>query len=238
MYLSQKELCAMMDLVSFTLQHNTTLGSRQLLLDKLMEMFRADYGASCCWNPNEKYYQEGVFSNMSLDNISKYNDYYQFHDPITNKLRQFRRAVAVSEIIPRDQFIQTEFYNDFLQRDGLSFGVNLHIYCGQEHIFDVRLWRSQQQGDFDAKHLNQLDLLLPYLRAMGEREPLKESLSFNLFTQRELEVISQIKSGMNDKNMARTMNVSVTTLRSHIRSIYKKADVHSRTELISKLAPN
>jgi DNA-binding NarL/FixJ family response regulator len=54
-------------------------------------------------------------------------------------------------------------------------------------------------------------------------------------TQREQEVLQLLAKGRLQKNIAGTLGISVNTLRTHLRSIYEKLHVHSRTEATLKL---
>jgi DNA-binding NarL/FixJ family response regulator len=54
-------------------------------------------------------------------------------------------------------------------------------------------------------------------------------------TSREQEVLQLLAKGRLQKNIASTMGISVNTLRSHLRSIYEKLHVHSRSEAMLKL---
>jgi len=68
---------------------------------------------------------------------------------------------------------------------------------------------------------------------------LKKSVSsyaseFNLST-RESEVLHLLMDGLSYKQIAANCNVSIDTISSHIRSIYSKLNIHSRSELAAKL---
>ncbi len=49
-------------------------------------------------------------------------------------------------------------------------------------------------------------------------------------TKRELEVLTYISIGLLDKEIADKLNISVTTVRTHCRNIYKKLGINNRTE--------
>ncbi len=68
---------------------------------------------------------------------------------------------------------------------------------------------------------------------------LKKTLSsyaseFNL-SNRENEVLHLLMDGLSYKQIAATCNVTLDTISSHIRSIYSKLNIHSRSELAAKL---
>jgi DNA-binding CsgD family transcriptional regulator len=48
-------------------------------------------------------------------------------------------------------------------------------------------------------------------------------------------VLQLLASGLSAKQLARTLALSVLTLNEHLRSIYRKADVRGRDELLTLL---
>lgn len=59
--------------------------------------------------------------------------------------------------------------------------------------------------------------------------------SIDSLTSREQEVLRLLAKGRLQKNIAATLGISVNTLRTHLRSIYEKLHVHSRSEAMLKL---
>jgi DNA-binding CsgD family transcriptional regulator len=55
------------------------------------------------------------------------------------------------------------------------------------------------------------------------------------FTARELEIFLLLGQGRSIANVANSLFVSENTAKSHIRSIYRKLDVHSKQELIDRI---
>lgn len=53
-------------------------------------------------------------------------------------------------------------------------------------------------------------------------------------SEREREVLEALVDGHSTKNIAETLFVSVNTVRFHLRNIYKKLHVNSRTEAVAK----
>ncbi len=66
-------------------------------------------------------------------------------------------------------------------------------------------------------------------RASSEAENLTMKL-----TEREAEILDCLAKGYANKEIADRLNVSVPTVRSHLRNIYEKLHVHSRTEAVAK----
>lgn len=62
---------------------------------------------------------------------------------------------------------------------------------------------------------------------------LKDDSDYNL-SPREKEVLHSLAEGNNYKEIANELFISVDTVRHHIRNIYKKLHVHSRSEAVAK----
>lgn len=63
----------------------------------------------------------------------------------------------------------------------------------------------------------------------SEKERTPEILS-----ERELEVLRYIASGLSNKKIMAKLYISMSTVKTHLRNIYSKLDAHSRTEAIAK----
>ncbi len=74
-------------------------------------------------------------------------------------------------------------------------------------------------------------------RSKGSRSQQEARLKslLELLTSRENEVLQCIRQGKSNKLMADEQFVSVNTIKTHIKNIYEKLDVHSRTELMALL---
>lgn len=62
----------------------------------------------------------------------------------------------------------------------------------------------------------------------------KSSKDFENLTPRENEVLEHLTKGFLYKEIAETMNISYDTVHTHIRKIYEKLHVRSRTEAVAK----
>lgn len=229
-------------------EHDNEPEMRADIAEPMLDLLDADYFASFCRDPKTQTYGKGVYLNMDDRNIKKYCDYYQFRDPITVQLAQRKVATAVSEILPHRELRKTEFFNDFLLADGLYHGINLHLYSYEENIGDFRVWRKSGRGDFQRSACTMLDLLKPHMiyaikncRRIERGNDLESGFSIDeqcvllkkhhKLTDREVQVARLLLKGEKDDCIADMLNIGITTVRTHIKNIFKKTEINSRTKL-------
>lgn len=134
---------------------------RQHVGEALLRLLGADQFASFVWDDATARFGQPITINMDGANLDSYEQYFQFHDPITPQLQARRGPTLVNQVMPQRELMRTEFYNDFLSRDGLHFGVNLYACDGDSHIGDLRVWRARHRRDFDQDTLALLALIEP-----------------------------------------------------------------------------
>ena len=71
------------------------------------------------------------------------------------------------------------------------------------------------------------------LKIVAEHSPSTRTELFNL-SEREKEILSCLVKGMSYKLVADACFISIDTVRGHIRNIYEKLHVHSKTEAVAK----
>ena len=209
---------------------------------RLLDLLGADYYASYVWNPERGVFGSRVALNMSDRNLSSYEAYYQYHDPITSQMQKHRDATLVEQVMPQSELVKTEFFNDFLYRDGLYWGVNLYAYDGDDNIGDMRIWRSRKRERFGADALALLELVKPAFvaalkRARGASRVASTSRDEAPATpkaglsERERAVVQLASIGMRDKAIAQRLGIGFTTVRTHLGHAFRKLGVENRTQL-------
>jgi DNA-binding NarL/FixJ family response regulator len=63
----------------------------------------------------------------------------------------------------------------------------------------------------------------------------KERIQSEVLTERENQLLGHLSQGLRYKEIADVFGISIETVRTHIRNIYQKLQVQSRTEAINKL---
>jgi DNA-binding CsgD family transcriptional regulator len=240
MYVTAQESRALSRLFGLLAEDLTEREVRERIGHHLLELLSADYFASFVWDTPSRSFGSAVWLNMSADTLASYDAYYQYRDPITLKLQARREPTLVSQIMPQRELMRTEFFNDFLARDGLHWGVNVFSYAGQRNIGDLRIWRGVHRENFDLRTLELLRLVEPaftgaLMRAggapcFGAPEP----IGAPRLSPRELEVALMICEGLPDKVIAHRLGVELSTVRTYLKRIFEKLGVHRRSGVAAR----
>jgi DNA-binding CsgD family transcriptional regulator len=70
------------------------------------------------------------------------------------------------------------------------------------------------------------------------RRELSVVVDLATLTERELDVVKQMLDGKSNIRIAQDLYVSLETVKSHVKSIFKKLAVRSRAELLSRFVPS
>lgn len=107
-------------------------------------------------------------------------------------------------------------------------------------LLKLREARQREHGD-DPPSLNYLNSLLAALgaaeRVADPKSALREARQPTLaepLTERELEVLHLLSTGLSTQEMANKLIISKATLRTHLKNIYAKLEVSSRAQAVVK----
>jgi DNA-binding CsgD family transcriptional regulator len=255
MNLSQKETGIVFKIMHELTRSRDATELRRSVGMLLLRLLDAQYLASYVWDPASRQFVDRVSINMDDANLGNYESYFQFRDPITPTLQRRRTATCVSEIIDRKRFERTEFFNDFLSRDGLHYGVNFYAYAGGHSIGDLRIWRGRNKEDFSRRDVQILDAIgVAFTQALINcrlaAAPGEPSADVDVLarierignkaslTPRQKEIVASILFGNSDRAIADELCISLPTVRTHVQMIYQKLGVSSRTQLARRLLLN
>ena len=248
MFLSAAQLQRLSRLMVTLAEPHSEAQVRERIGLHLLDLLDADYYASYVWDPAKSVFGSRIALNMSDSNLSSYEAYYQHHDPITRQLQQSRNATLVEQVMPQSELVRTEFFNDFLFRDGLYWGVNLYAWDGDDNIGDMRIWRSRRRERFGAETLELLELVKPAfvaalkrVRALHADEALlpassRPATSWSNLSARERSIVQLASLGLRDKAIAQRLGIGFTTVRTHLGHAFRKLGVQNRTQLVDQVA--
>jgi DNA-binding NarL/FixJ family response regulator len=74
-----------------------------------------------------------------------------------------------------------------------------------------------------------------FRRAVDEAKPIYQSLSeLNALTEREREVLDLLAQGLTNKEIAEKLVITTNTVKRHLKAIFEKLDVHTRSAATAK----
>ncbi|MDH6591500.1 DNA-binding CsgD family transcriptional regulator [Variovorax sp. TBS-050B] len=246
MYLKASEQQALRGVFALLAEDCGEREIRERLGRALLDLLRADQFASYVWDAGRGHFGQRVALNMDPANLDRYGEWHQHHDPITFVLQSRRRATRVTEVMPQRALMRTPFFCDFLARDGLHWGMNLHAFDGARALGDLRIWRVRGRGDFGDHEKALLDLVEPAFagalrraqhqqqqqqQQVGSDSPAGAAAAWALLSARERQVADAVREGLTDKAIARHMGVSVPTVRTYLRRIFDKLGIARRSAL-------
>ena len=239
MYLSGTQTRLMSQIMQVLAEPHQEHEIRQQVGELIMQLMQAQFYASFVWNADSNAFMDTVQINMDPSNIADYEAYYQFNDPITHTMQRYQVAVRASDVLPQRELMNTEFFNDFLAKDGLHWGVNLYAWHKGHNIGDMRIWRDKRRDNFSEDEMRLLDMILPAFtaslsRARGMDKPSAVVTNTHL-SPRELQVAQSASLGLGDKEIARQLGISPATVRTHMDNAFKKLGINNRSVLARTL---
>ena len=73
-------------------------------------------------------------------------------------------------------------------------------------------------------------IMLDYMR-YGDESTIKQSHDVNLLTPREHEIFNLLVQGLSNKLIAKELDIVESTVKVHVKSIFKKLNFKSRMEM-------
>jgi DNA-binding CsgD family transcriptional regulator len=250
MYLTGSEQHALRSVFALLAEDQNERAIRERTGWALLDLLHADQFASFVWDAASGTFGGRVALNMDPANLDRYAQWHQYHDPITFVLQARRHATRVTEVMPQRELMRTAFFTDFLSRDGLHWGMNLHAFDGDRALGDLRIWRCRGRGDFSEHDKALLDLIEPAFagalqraqRVTGANAPPAApgtacDAAWAQLSERELQVAQAVREGLTDKAIARRLDLGVPTVRTYLRRIFDKLGIERRAALAGLAAP-
>lgn len=223
---------------------------RELLALPMLELMGADTYVSMVWNSQVERFERIKAVNMSPDNLRSWDEHFRFVDPLTFPMMERRAPTVATQILCQRDLSRTEFFNDFLLRDRMHWGVNVYFQEDGECIGDFRIWRQHKRGNFEAADLDILRLVEPAITAAlsrlravsGGAAPrqvtgmVEELLQRRgRLSQREAQVAWLVSCGRTDKQIAQQLTLGFPTVRFHLANAFRKLQANNRTTLAARV---
>ena len=160
--------------------------------------------------------------------------------------------------IAPDRFYQSEYYRSYYVRTGLTEEISYTLFLLNGVAVVISLMRSGDSSRFTAREFRLLQSVVPIVDSLaqrhwqdvhnrfeaepsgletGEHRTIIENTVSALFspriTPRETQVVAQVLEGHSSESIARSLGISVGTVRIHRRNVYGKLQISSQQELFS-----
>jgi DNA-binding CsgD family transcriptional regulator len=223
---------------------------REALALPMLELLGADTYVSMVWNADVGRFERFTALNMSAASLRDWDAYYRFVDPLTFPMMERRRPTVATQILAQPELARTEFFNDFLKRERMHWGVNVYFFDHENCVGDFRIWRHRERGNFEPNEVQLLRMVEPAIAAalgrlrwervatplLQRTERAEELLQRNArLSAREAEVAWLVASGCPDKQIARRLEVGHATVRFHLANAFRKLQADNRAALASRV---
>jgi DNA-binding CsgD family transcriptional regulator len=163
----------------------------------------------------------------------------------------------IRDVAP-DRFYQSEYYRSYYIQTGLAEEICYTFYLSHGVAVIISLMRSGDSSRYSAREFRLLDVVTPVVVSLARRHwqdvpdkfdtetadneshqdrSLIENTVSVLFgqriTPRETQVVAQVLEGHSSDSIAKSLGISVGTVRIHRRNIYAKLRISSQQELFS-----
>jgi DNA-binding CsgD family transcriptional regulator len=158
------------------------------------------------------------------------------------------RSVVYEELITSWLDIRRILYIDFLHRQKFQFHLNTEVESMVGNVvFDAIIKDQNHLGcfyfftDIEESLLRKCQMMMKLLLTCVydtltqlPGKPTARECQVVGLTGREQEIIARIRAGLNNKSIARQLNISVNTVKSHIYNIFQKLQASNRVEALLK----
>jgi DNA-binding NarL/FixJ family response regulator len=129
--------------------------------------------------------------------------------------------------------VLTTFAEDEQVFEGLRAGAAGYLLkdTSTEHLLEAI--RAAAHGESFLEPAVAAKVVAEFTRLSSQPIPRLQPLAEPL-TERELEILRLLKTDLSTREMAEHLVVSVNTIKTQLKSIYDKLDVHSREEALDK----
>ena len=205
----------------------------------LQHLLSMDFIGTTLWNPSTGAYENAMCVGRGMDMARAYVEEFQRCDPISPRLRHRRGPTPIYSVIRRDELERTHYFHDFLRVYRTTDGIDLHLYDGDTIVGDFRFWRAQGRTPIGSRETLLLGLLQPVL-LHATREARNRSIAPAMpclaqLTVRERQIAACVANGLTDRAIAKTMQISYWTVRTHLDHIFEKLEVANRAALVARL---
>ncbi|EFT4331204.1 LuxR family transcriptional regulator [Salmonella enterica] len=171
-----------------------------------------------------------VLHNISNSTHQQYLEHFQPLDPLSPS-RFGQQVVAVATMTPGICARHRHYYHEFMLPNHVCDMIEIFIRRGHRIIAGISLMRDIP---FSSEERLRAQAVQPLL-GLAIHDSLQEDNDLeSILTAKEREIVGMVCEGASNKLIARQLNISLSTVKTHLRNIFAKTEVINRTELVSR----
>lgn len=171
-----------------------------------------------------------VLHNISNNTHQQYLEYFQPLDPLSPS-RFGQQVITVATMTPGICARHRHYYHEFMLPNHVCDMIEIFIRRGHRIIAGISLMRDIP---FSSEERLRAQAVQPLL-GLAIHDSLQEDNDLaSILTAKEREIVGMVCEGASNKLIARQLNISLSTVKTHLRNIFAKTEVINRTELVSR----
>ncbi|ECT4202954.1 LuxR family transcriptional regulator [Salmonella enterica] len=171
-----------------------------------------------------------VLHNISNSTHQQYLEHFQPLDPLSPS-RFGQQVITVATMTPGICARHRHYYHEFMLPNHVCDMIEIFIRRGHRIIAGISLMRDIP---FSSEESLRAQAVQPVL-GLAIHDSLQEDNDLaSILTAKEREIVGMVCEGASNKLIARQLNISLSTVKTHLRNIFAKTEVINRTELVSR----
>ncbi|EDZ3108893.1 helix-turn-helix transcriptional regulator [Salmonella enterica subsp. enterica serovar Rubislaw] len=171
-----------------------------------------------------------VLHNISNSTHQQYLEHFQPLDPLSPS-RFGQQVVTVATMTPGICARHRHYYHEFMLPNHVCDMIEIFIRRGHRIIAGISLMRDIP---FSSEERLRAQAVQPLL-GLAIHDSLQEDNNLaSILTAKEREIVGMVCEEASNKLIARQLNISLSTVKTHLRNIFAKTEVINRTELVSR----
>jgi DNA-binding CsgD family transcriptional regulator len=158
-----------------------------------------------------------------------------FADPARRGEWYDRRAEPIGVRARRDDF--RRYRREFLLPNHFHYHLGFCVQAATGELIALDFHRGARSSEFGELERARARVVAAYLHARLRTPiaPAARGKPYPALTSREADVADAVATGLSNKQVAQRLGISVRTVENHLRSIFSKCNVTTRTRLAAKL---
>lgn len=174
--------------------------------------------------------EDYVLHNISNSTHQQYLEHFQPLDPLSPS-RFGQQVITVATMTPGICARHRHYYHEFMLPNHVCDMIEIFIRRGHRIIAGISLMRDIP---FSSEERLRAQAVQPLL-GLAIHDSLQEDNNLaSILTAKEREIVGMVCEGASNKLIARQLNISLSTVKTHLRNIFAKTEVINRTELVSR----